>query len=367
MFANRAVTHENYFPTLDGWRAIAVSMVICSHFSHAYLKDSSHPYLKFLFKLFNIGGYGVDIFFAISGFLIASRVLQGIERKGSFDIKMFYVRRIFRILPAAFFYLIILLLMILPGWIYVHYLEFLSCLSFWRNYLTLSSLPESISFTSHYWSLSIEEHFYLFFPISIVLLKKSKNPKWFYLLAIVVVASWRIIDSRYSFFAYFHPHLKYNYQHSLVRFDGILWGVVFAFLYFSPKDRSRLEKFLLPPIVPLVMIISFGCLIIPLPGYRIWTAFFFALMIITTIINSTHFISKILETSLLRFMGRISYSLYLWQHLFVNGSQTVSPHWIRLLQTPYFNIVGMLAMAILSYYLIEKPLIYYSRRWQTKA
>lgn len=92
---------SNYIPTLDGWRAIAVLMVIGVH-------GSTSPLLKY-------GGHGVNIFFVISGFLICSRLLDEEDRFGRISLKRFYLRRTFRILPPAFFYILAINLLGVAG------------------------------------------------------------------------------------------------------------------------------------------------------------------------------------------------------------------------------------------------------------
>src|SRR5438270_13567618 len=94
----------SYIPTLDGWRTIAVLMVIGFHGT-----PESAPW----FSIFNYGHHGVNIFFGISGFLICSRLLDEEARFGRISLKRFYLRRAFRILPPAFLYILFINLMAL--------------------------------------------------------------------------------------------------------------------------------------------------------------------------------------------------------------------------------------------------------------
>src|SRR4051812_39674608 len=133
-----------HLPTLDGWRGVAVLMVIVFH-------ALASPYPVFR----PLGGLGVSIFFALSGLLICNRLLAEFGRGGRIDLPGFYVRRAFRILPPAFAYLAALAALgaATPP-------ELGSCLLFWRNYYTGGGWC-----TGHFWSLAVEEHFYLFFPV----------------------------------------------------------------------------------------------------------------------------------------------------------------------------------------------------------
>ncbi|MEN3334842.1 MAG: hypothetical protein V7641_4207, partial [Blastocatellia bacterium] len=117
----------NYIPTLDGWRTIAVLLVIGYHGT-----PPSAPW----FAVFNYGHHGVNIFFGISGFLICSRLLDEEERSGAISLKNFYLRRAFRILPPALLYILFLNLMGALSWMTLPTtLESLASCFFFRNLL----------------------------------------------------------------------------------------------------------------------------------------------------------------------------------------------------------------------------------------
>src|SRR5580698_3634021 len=100
-----AASKPHYLPTLDGWRALAILAVMFSH-------DSVHTLGPFTTAwLYQHGDLGVDLFFAISGILICSRLLTEEESQGFISRRNFYIRRVFRILPPAIFFLATLLLL----------------------------------------------------------------------------------------------------------------------------------------------------------------------------------------------------------------------------------------------------------------
>src|SRR5437764_2603802 len=118
----------NYIPTLDGWRTIAVLLVIGYH---------GTPPTAPWFAVFNYGHHGVNIFFGISGFLICSRLLDEERRSGRISLKRFYLRRAFRILPPAFLYILFINLMAsLSLMTPPTALESLGSLFFFRNLLS---------------------------------------------------------------------------------------------------------------------------------------------------------------------------------------------------------------------------------------
>ena len=152
---------QGYLPTLDGWRAIAILAVILDHIVTWQFRYA-HPTL---FKFTRTGPNGVSLFFAISGFLICSRLLEEENATGKISLRGFYIRRASRIVPAALTYLLVIGLLGFAGYILVSPWDWWSSVLFFRNYLP----PDMISrgwggYTMHYWSLAVEEHFYLLWP-----------------------------------------------------------------------------------------------------------------------------------------------------------------------------------------------------------
>jgi len=162
----------NYRPEIDGLRAIAVSVVILYH-AQINIFDT---------KIFEGGFIGVDIFFVISGYLITSLILKELESTGSFSFRYFYERRARRILPA----LIVVILASLPAaWLLLvpgNFIEFtksiLYSLGFSSNfYFHFSGLQYGaedalLKPLLHTWSLSVEEQYYILFPIVLLIVFK---------------------------------------------------------------------------------------------------------------------------------------------------------------------------------------------------
>ena len=162
-----------YRPEIDGLRAIAVSVVILYHAQITF----------FGYNLFPGGFIGVDIFFVISGYLITSIILKELTQTGSFSFKNFYQRRISRLLPVL---LVVILTTIPFAWIYINPINLIETLK-----SILYSLVFSSNFYFHYtgqeyadisslfkpflhtWSLSVEEQYYILFPLVLMFLFKS--------------------------------------------------------------------------------------------------------------------------------------------------------------------------------------------------
>ena len=149
---------SGYLPSLDGWRALAVLGVMMAHDRSWNLFGYSSSHYK------DIGGNGVYVFFAISGLLITSRILEEEQLSGRFDIRRFYIRRLFRIQPAAFAYLAAVALLMALGFarqfgVRETALSWVSALLLFTNYLYHPG--EVSTLTGHFWTLAVEEHFYI--------------------------------------------------------------------------------------------------------------------------------------------------------------------------------------------------------------
>ena len=140
---------SGYLPTLDGWRTIAVCMVMLCHMPHAGIRRG--------YLLTEVGAFGVDVFFAISGFLICTRLLEEERAHGRFSMGGFYLRRAFRILPASVFYLAVVGVLSLLRFFPLNWAGWWGALAFFRNYQVF---PESAGFsdwpTAHFGRLGLK-------------------------------------------------------------------------------------------------------------------------------------------------------------------------------------------------------------------
>jgi peptidoglycan/LPS O-acetylase OafA/YrhL len=145
-----------YLPTLDGWRAIAIVAVLLDH----TVEYSGLGHYPKLVSFTHTGPNGVSLFFAISGFLICSRLLEEKRAFGQISLRGFYIRRACRILPPAMFYLLVIGALSLCGLIIVSPGEWWSSALFFRNYLPGDRISRGWGgYTIHYWSLAVEETF----------------------------------------------------------------------------------------------------------------------------------------------------------------------------------------------------------------
>jgi len=300
-----------YRPEIDGLRAIAVGAVILYH---AQITILGHQPFK--------GGFiGVDIFFVISGYLITSIILKELVTTGSFSFKNFYERRVRRILPALLF----VMLVSLP----------FAYLNLWpSNFIDFSkSILYSLGFSSnfyfhnsgqvygaengllkpflHTWSLSVEEQFYILFPIVLLVTFKYFKKYLIYILILGFVISLGLADwgSR--------NYPSFNFYILPTRGWELLAGSILA--YFEINNAQRNKNKTLNLILPTIGLLLIGYSILFFNDEMFHPSFYTLLPIagvcfIIWFSNKDELITKILSTKLFVGIGLISYSLYLWHY-----------------------------------------------------
>jgi peptidoglycan/LPS O-acetylase OafA/YrhL len=314
---------ERRIPALDGWRGIAIILVLFDHIHFSLHDRYAYPWME-------TGKHGVTIFFVLSGFLITTKLIDG-----PINLKSFYTRRLFRLMPAALLYLTWLTLFDrLTGAHFTSRAEILSCVLFYRNFISTPGLA------GHFWSLSVEEQFYLFWPVLLVLMGIRRC------LGIAAVGALTIAIYRLAFWAYYNQPLLNN--ETQVRADALLVGSLLALLLNEPHIRDHAARWSRVWILPAFAIFLFCAVrfheLIPL-----LESVAIAGLITASILNPPLF----KPLSALAFLGTISYSVYIWQQFFVG-----------------FHAVSWLALplcALGSYYLVERPFVRLGRRITTQG
>jgi len=332
-----------YIPTLDGWRAVAVLLVIGAH-SSRMLKETGNALAARIAAFFEHAGYGVDIFFAISGFLICSLLLREKEH-GEIALTNFYVRRFFRIVPAIVPYLLVIGALQFAGRLPGADGEMLGVMFFYRNYI------EGSWYTGHFWSLGVEEHFYLLVPVALALCERRTALRLALLMAALCVLI-RCIEARYM-------TGKVEF-HTESRFDALMYGCVLAIVMSYQHGREFIQRRVTATnLFALISVAVALCFLVhAMPFRRAVIAMLIPLVLGFTVVNSSGLLGKALEMPWLRWVGRLSYSLYIWQMLFL-----VPIVDIPVLQSSIpVSLATAFGCAILSYYLVEQPAIALGRR-----
>jgi peptidoglycan/LPS O-acetylase OafA/YrhL/GT2 family glycosyltransferase len=341
---------SRYLPTLDGWRAVAIVGVILAHGRESLFAPGGLWENPALLIVFSWGGCGVDLFFAISGFLITTRLLEETRRDGRFSLRRFYARRGFRILPPYLLYLVVIGCAGYASLLQVSGREIRDCLLFVRNYtMNLDGV-----YTNHFWSLAVEEHFYLLWPL-LLLAAGPRRIVWLVPLLGLAVHAWRSLDARYHLFAMVLPDSGVFFRTD-TRIDALLWGC-FGALVLPKLDwirEWRGASWVWVAVLAALVLVVFG----HAPMLPFWLALLFPLLLINTVMFPRSIAGRVLEWTPLRWVGRMSYSLYLWQTLFLQSPIGPDPFfglpWLK--EWPW-NASAILAIATVSYYFVERPMI----------
>ena len=338
-------TRKNYIPTLDGWRAISICAVMFYHIPAV----SVGPYS--LRPLQEPGRLGVNVFFIISGFLISSRLLQEERETGQISLKSFYLRRLFRIQPAALIYLFALVLLAALRFIPFRTGAWLTALLACRNYYPYSLWDTpGAPYTSHFWSLAVEEHFYLILPLSLYALRSPRRR----IVGLGVLCAVSFIWARIAM----QHHVQGS--HTDVSFELLMTPTFVSVALFQYERIKRMLTgrwlVLLSGAIILLMTLSF----LRFHGAGTGPLLFFLLMILVfgTALHPHFCLSRLLELAPLRYVGRISYSLYLWQELFcITPKLSGARGFMVALQDVRISWICAAAAAMCSYYFVEKPFI----------
>jgi peptidoglycan/LPS O-acetylase OafA/YrhL len=300
------------FPALDGLRGLAMILVVCFHCAVA-TRSSVFPTANSLYNsLTEWGWLGVDLFFVLSGFLITRILLASKQERGYF--KNFYVRRTLRIFPLYYTFLAIAL-WYLPGaadsvWVQKHQAWLWLYVSNWQS---VFSEAGSNPILGHFWSLSIEEQFYLVWPL-IVLFMSQKQLLRFIGLALALLTAWRL-------FVFWQGDLEVLGKllpNTFYRSDGILWG---AFLATLPPAFRPERSYGLRAIFAIAILVLVGMI---LSMHSIWVSsvagatlglsaanILFAGCCYFCTVPSSSF-AKVFSNSWLRLLGRHSYAVYIF-------------------------------------------------------
>ena len=310
--------------TLDGWRGLAIALVLFDHTQGGLSNGYLHSWTQ-------TGQHGVTIFFVLSGFLITSKLMEG-----PIDLKRFFVRRFLRLMPVAWAYLIFVwVLELLTGQHWIPAREIVSCVFFYRNYM---GLCRGI-YAGHYWSLSLEEQFYLVWPC-LLLLVGIRKARWFAVIGALACSTYRLMNwSRYS-----HQWVSF---HTEVRADAILVGCVLAILLADPRFRPIATRWSRLAALPACAVLLYCMARFPwLPPLSECLAI--ATLIAASVLHPQSIFARSLSFKALAWLGTVSYSVYVWQEFFFAWRNSVPAELAGMCMMPLF--------ALGSYYWIERPL-----------
>jgi peptidoglycan/LPS O-acetylase OafA/YrhL len=337
---------------LDGLRAVSILIVLLGHAARGVAAPA------WLWPLRDLGILGVYLFFVISGFIITLLMLRERQRRGSISLAAFWQRRAWRILPpfaAACAGIGLLAALGLMQW---HWHSFLGALSFTRN----TSLFEGDWFFGHFWSLSMEEQFYLCWPLLILPLLRSGHAMALLLAAslaspLLALFSLEVIPPQLDNTLPCIPYLAAGCLLAL-----LLQNRQRAFGQLRARRRLRQAALLLLPLCA-VLAAAFrreapsSALAVMLSAvFQPLTAF---LMVAESVMEEG-LLRRALSLAPLRWLGLASYSIYLWQQPFLAPPDTYRAHW-WITAWPQ-NLFAAIACGALAWLLVERPAAALKRR-----
>lgn len=350
-------------PSLDGWRAIAILGVIACH-STGFLFPHPEQKTGFLYLIFYFGTYGVDLFFGISGFLICSRLIDSERARGKVNFTHFYIRRFFRILPPYLLYLAFIALLKWINWLDISPRNIWSCLVFFPNYLL--GKTEISWYFGHFWTLAVEEHYYLIFPAAFAFLGKSSKRRFFIFFASgLLIAAWRVLEFRLQLFTRILPDIGF-YSRTDIRLDGLIFGAIAAIFwrseYYAKYAQNQFRLLQSEALCWAFILLLICSITLTPPLSMLWQALLIPAILLCTTLNPNSYLSRFLSTQLLQWVGRLSYSLYIWNNFFLLPEKQMPIPQLQTLQTAPYNYLALLSIAVLCHYLVERPFIRLGRR-----
>jgi len=353
--------HWRYVPALDGVRAVAVALVVLAH-SYEMLLWRQSSLLARNWSPVPGGAFGVDMFFALSGFLITALLFTEFQQTGRIDFRAFYIRRALRLLPALVAVLVATsIYAAVTGYAAHRQLQSVfGSFFYFANWMQILHIPMS-PLLLHTWSLSVEEQFYIVWPAIVAWwwLRGGRALTW-------LVGAFLCVSFAYRFHVLFggQPYLLL-YISTLARADSLLIGALGAYLWATRAAPRRVGWLGWSGVAIVIWLVGHhgDMKMLQLIG---WTAMGVATtMLILAILNDWRG-ATVLAWKPIRAVGRVSYGIYLWHvpvFVFVQIRGDALPPLTRL-------VIAWAATAVVvvfSWFCIERPFLALKPRPRAKA
>lgn len=373
-----STSHKNsvLFPQIDILRIVSAYTIIvghtyilwCSAFGYPVFLLQPHSKSKFTLigasinMLIRNSSIGVEFFFLISGFLITYLLLEEKKRMNKVNIFNFYIRRLLRIWPLYFFILAITPFFVF--WLKIPSPNYWVNIFFINNFNAIHQGHFSLPFP-HFWSISVEEHFYIVWPLFISFVPRKKLPYVFY--SIILVS---ILFRIYLFM--FVPNYNFViYLHTLSRIDVITIGGIIAY-YIEYLSKIRIPG-LGRIIIYLLLIFALcrsswnDCNSIIQVAFR---KYFYTVLISMAFINycfNPRAKFQLKRNKFLHYLGKISYGIYMYQEIVIHAifdKWLIPMHISSIVICVLLITCSIIVISIISYELLEKPFLRIKNRFE---
>jgi peptidoglycan/LPS O-acetylase OafA/YrhL len=330
-----------YLPELDGLRAVAIVLVVAAHTISGSLGRGGPWY--------RLGEFGVLLFFVLSGFLITGILCTSVTPGEWGGLWEFYVRRVLRIFPAAYAFLGVCAVAILGRWV-----TDVSWTTLAVSVLYLRNIFGRGITTDHLWSLSLEEQFYLAWPPLLCWIG-ARRATAVAIAATCCFALFRMVSIWAKWFPY---ESGVFYERPWFRFDSMFVGCCLALIRHNAdplwQRMIAYGRSMAHPVWLFPLALAWTLWAEALPGGHVY------FLTIQTLLAAAIFVSilggaarSLLVKPSVRFVGRLSYSLYIWQQIWM---VTTRPPWGLVRRFP-LNLILLVGSALASYYLVERPFL----------
>ncbi|HEX8849225.1 MAG TPA: acyltransferase [Gemmatimonadaceae bacterium] len=344
--APKTPAENGRIPSLDGLRAVSIGLVLLSHATMGPPLNSGPG------AILSQGALGVSVFFVISGFLITGLLLREMDTTGTISLRRFYLRRTLRIFPAYYVFIGVMALLAWLGVLHFAPENLVAAATYTANYC-FGCQSRDAWFLGHTWSLSVEEQFYLLWPLLLVVAGRRRGG--------IIAAAWLLVA----------PLLRLHWLASggdtfLTRFelvsDAIATGCLLAIhrplLHASPayvrfRDRVGIWSAVVAfgaaalAVHPSVLPSRLYVLVAPTVEYLA-----IALFLDHVVAGPSTVVSRALNRPIMIWIGGLSYSLYLWQQFFITAA------WAPM----YLSLPAIVLVAYASWTLVERPALAFRAR-----
>ncbi|MCC8424417.1 acyltransferase [Mucilaginibacter sp. UR6-11] len=342
-------TDLRYYKELDGLRGVAALMVIFFHF----MPDGSNLIIHYLRKVSIFGQTGVTLFFVLSGFLITRILLHVKTNKHYFS--NFYIKRALRIFPLYYLALVIFYFIIPPI-----LKSPPSAQKSWMYWIYLQNIPDTFNITAngpqHFWSLAVEEHFYLFWPL-LIYYTSAKNTPWLIFTVVIIALFCRCILIYLNYGTFY-------FTFSIM--DALAIGAYLA--WYEHRSGPPALDFNLIIIISLALMLP-AWLFTGGKGYN-WVQIIkfpviamFYMGIVGKLVFGQSWLNTVMRSAFLKFTGKISYGLYVFHPLCAMVFRNIFPNesmWVYA--ASYLGL--SYAVATLSFYAFERHFLKLKRYFE---